>query len=96
MGRKDQPVSPRVEKAAKLLLECPKLTQRQAMLAVEYSIDTLDNEPGFRERKRKQIYRCITKLKDQNPSSSPPKVVRGGFTDDSSAITEPTESTVEP
>ena len=93
MVRKDCPVSPRVDKAARLLMECPKLAHHQAMLAAEYSISTLDNEPGFQERKRKQIYRRISKLKAQKPNPSPPKVVQGGLTDDSSAITEPTEST---
>ena len=88
MGRKQQPVSPRVEKAARLLQNYPKLTDREAMLAAEYTLNSLDNEPGFKDRKRKQIHRHLKKIEEQNPDSSPPKVVHGGLTEDPSPITD--------
>ena len=54
MGRKKKAVSPRVEKAARLLNSNQNLITQEAMLEAEDGLNTI-TQPGFLEKKRKQI-----------------------------------------
>ena len=70
--RPENPVSPRVEKAATLLHTNQNLTVKQAMLAVRYPAELVDGDKAFLDKKRKQINRYLAKLEEK---SSPPKVL---------------------
>ena len=93
MPRTPKTVSPRVKKAARLLEANPNLTNRQAMLAVEYTPERIRNDPQYREKKRKQIHRHLDKNKNKNEDpSNLPSVVEEPQSDVHSPITETSSS----
>lgn len=100
MPRTAKPNSPRVQEAAELLANNPNLTDRQAMLASEYTPDRIKNDKAYADRKRKQIHRQLDKIKLANKlplvvEESRSQEVISDVTDttDATSQTEPSTST---